>query len=60
MDKDQEIEALDESAAQGEGYLEAAKSGFREIGDEEGEAKADEALGRIAEVREHIRRSREG
>lgn len=63
MDKKGEVEALDENANQGEGsngYIEAVKSGFQEVGDEEGEAKVDEALERIAEVREHIRRKREG
>jgi hypothetical protein len=56
MEKSQEIEALDDNARQCEGYLEAARSGFEQIGDEDGESKADEALERIAEVREHIRR----
>lgn len=59
MDKQQEIEALDENATQGEGYIEAARSGFREIGDSEGEAKADEALEKIAEVRRHIGKATE-
>lgn len=59
MDKKKEIEALDENANQGEGYLEAVKSGFQEIGDEEGETKTEEALEKIAEVRRHINKRAE-
>jgi hypothetical protein len=55
MEKEREIDALEDNANQAEGYAEAAKSGFQEIGDEEGEAKADAVLEKIAEVRKHIR-----
>jgi len=48
MDKKEEVEALDENANQGEGYLEAVKSGFHEVGDKEGEEKVDEALEKVA------------
>ena len=59
MDKKDEVEALDENTNQAEGYVEAVKSGFHEISDDEGEAKAEEALEKIAEVREHIRKRTE-
>jgi hypothetical protein len=54
-DKKDEVEGLKDDANQAEGYMEAARSDFQAVGDAEGEEKADEALERIAEVREHIR-----
>ena len=54
-DRKQDIEELEDCANQAEGFAEATKEIMRELGDAEGEAKADEALEKIAEVREHIR-----
>jgi tRNA A-37 threonylcarbamoyl transferase component Bud32 len=59
MDKKQEVEEVKENTKQAEGYVEAVKSGFREIGDAEGEEKADEALEKISEIREHVRKRTE-
>jgi len=53
MDKER-IDSLEDDARQAEGYAEAVKGGFQEIGDEEGEKRVDEALESIAEVRRHI------
>lgn len=59
-DKGDEVEGLKDDANQAEGYMEAARSGFQAVGDAEGEEKADEALERIAEVCEHIRKRTDG
>jgi len=59
MDKKDEIKELKDNANQAEGYVEAVKSGFQEVGDTDGEAKADEVLEKIAKVREHIRKRTE-
>lgn len=59
MKKTEEIREIKHNASQAEGYLEATKSGFRAIGDSEGERKADEALESIAEIREYVARRTE-
>ena len=59
MDKKDEAKELEENSTQVEGYAEAVKSGFHEIGDQQGEDKADELLEKISEVKEHIRKKTE-
>jgi molecular chaperone DnaK (HSP70) len=59
MEKKREVEEVKENANQAEGYVEAVKSGFHEIGDAEGEEKADEALEKISEIREYVKKRTE-
>lgn len=59
LTKKEEIEQVKESVRQGEGFVEAARSGFKKIGDKKGQKLADDALDTIKKISKHVKKSSE-